>query len=428
MQKQIKDEYKTSRFLYIFEATFEYFISMLVGGAYLAKVTSAIGINDTLTGILTSFVSLGWGFQLVAIFLANKHPVKNWVTLLHGINHLAFALIYFVPFFKIHKTIKILLFITFLLVGYILGNIVRSPKINWFMSLVDDNKRGSFTANKEMVSLIGGMFFSFVMGLAIDHFEEIGNPNGAFILLAISVLVFMVLHSCTLIFSKEKPYEEKEKVSVTQNLKELITNKTIIKVILISVFWNVAHYVATPFYGTYQIKELGFSMTFVSVLSACYAIVRTLFSKPMGKYADKTSFAKMLNVCFTIVLVAFAINTFTVPSNGKVFYTIYYILYAIAMAGINSSAINLIFDYVDHDKRMSALALNSALSGCAGFITTLLVSPIVSYIQNNGNKFLGINVYAQQAMSALAVVLTALLLLYLNTVIKNITSKKDVQK
>ena len=36
-----KDEYKTSRFLYILEATFEYFISLLVTGAYLAKLTGS---------------------------------------------------------------------------------------------------------------------------------------------------------------------------------------------------------------------------------------------------------------------------------------------------------------------------------------------------------------------------------------------------
>ena len=34
-----KDIYKTSRFLYILEAAFEYFISLLVTGAYLAKIT-----------------------------------------------------------------------------------------------------------------------------------------------------------------------------------------------------------------------------------------------------------------------------------------------------------------------------------------------------------------------------------------------------
>ena len=92
-----KDIYKTSRILYIIEASLEYFISLLVTGAYLAKLTSSLGMKDSLTGILTSFVSLGCGFQIIAIALANKRPVKRWGTALHSVNQLAFALIYLVP-------------------------------------------------------------------------------------------------------------------------------------------------------------------------------------------------------------------------------------------------------------------------------------------------------------------------------------------
>ncbi|MBQ8283516.1 MAG: MFS transporter [Clostridia bacterium] len=418
-----KDVYKTSRFLYILEAAFEYFISILVGGAYLAKVSAEIGLSDGLTGILTSFVSLGCGFQIIAIFLANKTPVKRWVTLLHSLNQLFFALIYLVPFIQISKTGKTVLFILFLLAGHIINNVVNSPKLNWFMSLVDDRQRGRFTANKEILSLLGGMIFSFVVGAIIDHFETLGDVNNAFIFCGFGVLGLTILHTLTLLFSKEKPIEKKEKVSIKQQLKELLKDRDLFKVILISVFWNISHYVATPFYGSYQIGALGFSMSFVAILSALYAVFRSLFSRPMGKYADKYSFAKMLNICFIIMVVAFAINTFTVPANGKIFYTAYYILYAIGMAGINSGEMNLIYDCVDREKRVGALALKSTLSGFAGFFTTLLVSPLVDKIQANGNTFLGLNVYAQQVVSALAMILTLALLIYLNTVVRKVQRK-----
>ena len=76
---QGKDVYKRSRLLYIIEAALEYFISITVTGAYLATLTNSLGFSDSLTGILTSFVSLGCGFQIIAIFLANKRPVKRCV-------------------------------------------------------------------------------------------------------------------------------------------------------------------------------------------------------------------------------------------------------------------------------------------------------------------------------------------------------------
>lgn len=424
METQNRDEYALSRFLYILEAALEYFISLLVTGAYLAKITSAIGMSDTLTGILTSFVSLGFGFQIIAVFLANKRPVKRWVTLLHCLNQLAFALIYFIPLAPISHEMKNFLFVAFLLIGYILTNVVNSPKINWFMSLVEDKRRGAFTANKEMVSLIGGMIFSFSIGYVIDNLESAGNINGAFVVCGVSIFILMLLHSATLIFSKEKPVEANEVCSVKQLLKELLTDKNLFKVIFVSVLWSVVNYASTPFYGSYQIKELGFTMTFVSILSAAYAIVRTIFSRPMGKFADKYSFAKMLNICFSIALAGFIVNIFTVPANGKVLYTVYYMLYAVAMAGINSATINLIYDYVDKEKRTGALALKSTICGFAGFFTTLIVSPLVSYVQRNGNRLFGINIYAQQIVSVISAILLVVLLVYLNTTVKQLKLKE----
>jgi len=420
-----KDQYKTSRMLYLLEAALEYFILLMVTGAYLAKITSSMGMSDTVTGILASFLSLGCGFQLFAVFLANKRPVKRWVTILHLVNESFFALTYLVPFLKIPQGARITVFIVLLLIGHIINNIVNAPKTNWFMSLVDDHHRGRFTANKEMLSLIGGMVFNFAMGSIIDRFEVAGNLNGALFTCGITIFGLMMLHSATMIFSKEKPAEEKEKIPTDKMLSDLVRDKDLFKVIVVAVLWSVVNYSSTPFYGSYQVKELGFSMTFISVLSAIAAVVRTIFSRPMGKFADKYSFANMLNICFGIMLAGYIVNVFTVPENGKVLFLIYYILNAIAMAGINSSMTNLIYDYVVPERRVGALALKSTLAGVAGFVTTLAVSPLVSHIQNNGNNIFGINIYAQQGVSLIAAVLLLLLYVYLNLVVLRMKNNRE---
>ena len=132
----------------------------------------------------------------------------------------------------------------------------------------------------------------------------------------------------------------------------------------------------------------------------------------------------MLNICYIVEACAFAVQTFTVPANGKIFYTAYYLLYAVGMAGINSGEINLIYDFVDKENRVSALALKSTLAGFSGFLTTLAVSPLVQYIQANGNIFLGLPVYAQQVVSAIAFVCVIGILLYLNLVVRKIQDKR----
>lgn len=413
-----KDEYATSRFLYILEAAFEYFIAILCGGVYIAKLSTSLGVSDSLTGVLTAIVSLGGTFQIVAIFLSQKRRVKRLVTLLHTLNQLAFTLVYLTPFFPLSTTGKIVLFVIFLLLGNIVNSIVNSPKQTWYMSLVDDEKRGDFTATKEIVSLIGGMTFTFIIGLVIDNFEEAGNLNGAFIFCGIGIFVLTLLHTSTLLFSKEKPVLDNKKTPLSQSVKGIFKNKNLWKIIVVMCLWEISLYGIISFFGTYQIKELGFSMTFVSILSIVYSIMRALASKPLGRFADRRSFRTMLTVCYLIHAVSFLFAVFTVPSNGKIFFTIYYALHAIAMGGANSATINLVYDYVGKEERMGAFALSKSVAGLVGFLSTLGFSRLVEYIQNNGNTFLGIPVYAQQVLSVIGIIVLTFAIVYLNTAVK----------
>jgi len=100
------------------------------------------------------------------------------------------------------------------------------------------------------------------------------------------------------------------------------------------------------------------------------------------------------------------------PANGMITFTLYNVFHGIAMGGINSALTNIVFDYMPHEKRSDALAVSQALSGVAGFVTTLLISPMVSQIQANGNKLFGMPIYAQQAVTVISLVFTVVAILY----------------
>lgn len=113
----------------------------------------------------------------------------------------------------------------------------------------------------------------------------------------------MILDTCMMLFSKEKPMQS-EKIPVAQSLKRLGKNKAFLSVLAVSGLWNAALYATTPFYGTYQITELGFSMLFVSALSVMYSVVRALAERPLGRYADKHSFVDAMRICLAFFLAA----------------------------------------------------------------------------------------------------------------------------
>lgn len=414
---------KRSRLMYIFEAALEYFISILVAGSYLATLTKELGFSDSLTGILSSFISLGCLFQLLSLSI-RRTKVKRFVLISSIINQLLFMLLYLIPLTGFDKQVKIVLFVILIFSAFLFYNFAHPKKINWLMSLVEDKQRGNFTANKEIISIVSGMAFTFAMGAVVDHFSETGRIRTAFVLSAVVIFILMVLHSLTMIFAVEKEIPHSPPKKFKQLLSELLKNKSVIRVTIVFILHNISTYISTPFYSTYQIGELGLSLKFVSVIAMCGSISRISVSKFWGRYADKNSFAVMLEKCFFFSGLSQICVVFAFPSSyGKIMFGLYYLLHGIALGGINSALINLIFDYVPTEKRADSLAITQALSGLTGFLTTLSVSPLISLIQNNGNKIFGINIYAQQFVSVFGFLITVLAMLF----VRNVSRKKNVQ-
>ena len=410
---------KIGRVMYIFEALFEYLISLLVTGSYLATLTKEFNFSDSLTGILSSVVSLGCLFQIMSIsFRIPK--VKGFVIAMSIVNQLLFMLLYIIPLSGIGKQIKTVLFVLFIIMAYIIYNFAHPKKISWLMSLVDDKHRGGFTANKEIISLVCGMLFSFITGAVLDHFELLGKIKIAFFIAAVIIFVLLIMHTLTLIFTFEKPINKSKDNSINQSIKNILKNKNILKVTIVYIFYNIAYYVAAPFYGTYQINELGFNLKTVSLLVILGSVSRIVVSKFWGNFADKKSFALMIEKCFIVLAISYACMIAAVPSNGLIMVALYYVLNGIAMGGINNALINLIFDYSPYEIRSDALAISQAVAGMVGFLATICITPLVTHIQQSSNSIFGVSLFAQQAVSAIGLIFIIVAITYVRIVlIKN---------
>lgn len=401
--------------MYIIQADLEHLINLLVTGAFLATLTTQLGMSDSLTGIISSFSSLGCLFQMISVIF-RKGSVKKFVVFLSLSNQVLFIILYLIPLGSA-PYLKYL-FIAGLFFALFIYNVAHPKKIDWLMSMVDQSKRGVFTANKEIISLVTGIVFNLVMGAVMDYFKLRGETKIALILGAVTLFCLSILHVTTLFLTIDKRPSENEqtKFSLKENLSFFKEKKTL-KLVVIFIFYYVTNYSTHSFYGTYQIKELGFSLTTVSVITIVASIVRILVSRFWGSYADKNSFAKMLCMCLGVTVIAHLFAAFATPSNGLIMFSLYTVFYYIGQGGIGSGLINICFDYMPYSKRADFMAFAQALAGLSGFLTTLAISPLVTYIQNSGNKFLGISVYAQQITSIIAVLLGVASVVYIIYVI-----------
>ena len=404
MESETSQIYRRGRILYILEAALEYLISILVAGSFLATLTGSLGMSDSLTGILSSFISMGCLFQLGSVFLRPRR-VKPFVIGMSVLNQVLFLVLFLLPLPSWGAGIKTALFIGAFFVAYVIYNLVFPKKISWLMTSVAEDHRGRFTANKEIFSLITGMIFTYAMGAMIDFFRDRGEIRTAFILCAVTVFALTAGHTVTMLLFSVPAGDGEERVSLKQALSEMLRNRKLLRVTGVFVLYYIAAYLTTPFYGTYQIRELGFSLTFCSVLAIVSSGVRILASPLLGKLGDRRSFAFMLRICFVFYALALICAALATPESGKIFFTLYYVFFGVALGGISSSLLNLVFDCAPQPQRANALALCQSVSGTAGFLATLAASPVMAYVQGAGNRLFGLPVYAQQIFSAAGVLL-----------------------
>ncbi len=429
-EKKEKDGFEASRVFYWLECAFEYFISMLSSGAFLAKLTSEVGISDSVTAILTALTSLAGVFQLISIQLSRKLRAKAPVTAILFASQMLFAAMFMIPFLPIGKLGMTAIFFAVILLARILATIPSSLKVTWFMNLVPMKNRGMYTAINQIVSLASGAALSFVAGYMIDKFSAANDMQSAFIILSVTIFIFAVIHLALLLLSKEKPREAIENPpSLFGGIKELLHNKLYTRLVIVLLLEAIGNCVITPFLGTYQTKELGFSMTFISVITVVLSAAGMLANLFFGRISQSVRYRDLLKISYPIICVAYIINIFTAPQNGAALFIIYSIVLRIGSTATAVCQTNLVMEISPREQQVAAISLYSIISGLLSFFVTLAVSPFVDFMQSRGNQFLGMTVYAQQLLSALAAVFyLAGALVYFFIFIPAIDGKKPKKK
>ena len=397
--------------MYVIDAALEYFVSIITAGAYLAKLTSTLGIPDSLTGILSSFVSLGSAMSLFSVLVTRKKPIKRKTLLLQLICQAFFVLLFSTPLFGLKNDIATLIFCIFFLGGYALYNIIFTVKADWYLGLVDKSFRGRFTALAQNTALGTGMLFSLCMGYVIDYFDAKDNTSGFLVTATIVLAVIGILRVVTVIFSREKEYttEEVKESNFKEQCSSLLKNKQFIIVNVYFILNALVRHSATPFFGTYQIKELGFTMLYVSIIGIVHSVSRIIGTFIFGKIGDAKGLNTVLYATCIMNSLAMFLAIFIVPENGKWLYLVFDIIYAASIGSLSICQVNSLLEVAKPNERSAAIAIKYSVSGLVGFLTALVFSPLVDKIQKSGTQLFGIEGYAQQFMSAIAFALSLVL-------------------
>ncbi len=417
-------DYKRSRNCYRWECAFEYFITLLVTDAFLAKVLKSVGFSDAQVGVLSSIIALAFLFQLFSVFVVRKITNTKLVSILfHSLGQIFFMSLYLLPWMPfIPGEIKRPLAVVCLLAAYFGNYMVTSVIYKWGNSYVEPTKRGRFTASKEIISLLIGMVISFALGYIMDAFDAKGDDKGGFLFTALAILIFCLSDFIMLLMIKNDRKAKREAAEpappFSEVMRNTLGNKNFLSVMLLMILWECGRYFTIGFLGTYKTdpEGLNYTMAVVQAINIISFLGRALFSRPFGKYADKHSFAKCIELGLCVCAAAFLAGIFTTPKTAFLI-IVYTVLYNVALAGIEGNLINVTYSYVDSRYFAEASAIKNSIAGLLGFLSSLAGGKILSAVQANGNRVFGHTVYGQQILFGISFLLFVIALLYTHFVI-----------
>ena len=392
----------------------------MVADSLLAKLLTSIGFTDAETGVLSSFITLAFLFQIISIFVIRKITnTKRFAVLFHSLGQAMSVVMFLVPFMPFARPLGKAFTVACILVAYFGNYMVSNLIYKWGNSFVDPTKRARFSAGKEILSLLTGVVVSIAVGIAVDKFEMAGHSNGAFLFIAIAILAFFAgdLLMLLLIKNEVTPKDEKKDcASMREILQNTLGNKNFRSIAVLSVLWNCGRYVTLGFLGTYKIDELAYTMTVVQIIHIVSCLIRAAVSRPFGKFSDKRSFSKGIELGLVFAAAGFLAGVFATPST-RVFIIAHAVLYHVALAGVEGNLINVTYSYVDSRYFAEASAIKNCISGVFGFGASLIGGWILSFVQKNDNSLFGHTVYGQQVLFAISFLLMVAAMVYSRVVI-----------
>ena len=400
-------EYRRSRGAYKAQCTFEYFISILTADAFLAKLLTDIGVSDAATGVISSLISFSFLFQFVTLAFADRLTrVKKPIVVFDTASQLLFMSIYFVPFLPLSVKAKTALVTAVLLAAYFCLYVILSICYKWGNSFVEPGKRGRYSATKEMISLLSGVFFTLAVGFTVDKFEAAGNLHGAFLFLAGCMFAVCCCNfgSFCLIADRDQLTGGSKK-SFREILRHTLGSRPYRNTVILACLWDAARYMTLGFMGTFKTNDLNMSVGTVQVINTAASMGRFAVSRPFGRFSDKHTYAKGFRIALYVGAAGFAFNMFASPA-AKWCVVVFTALYHMSLAGTNQNNYNMTYCYTEEDYVIHGLAVNDGLRGITGFLSSLVGSRILSAVQKNGNRLFGFPLYGQQALSALSLLLT----------------------
>lgn len=351
----------------------------LTAGVLLVGYGLALGASNLVIGLLAAIPFLAQLAQVPTILLVERLRARRMISIISvSASRALLVPMAFLPFLD-SSEMALALLLPGIALSSALGAMAACSWNSWMHDLVPEHKLSSFFANRLFYATGFTLIVSLGAGIFIDWWDSFRPAMGAYAYTFLFLCGALAggLSTGYLIRVPEPAMAPAERtIHLGRMLAEPFGNQNFRQLIWFLGAWQFATNLAAPFFTVYLVSQLGFDMTFVTLMMVFSQMANMLTLRKWGQLADRYSNKAVLRVCAPLFL--FCIFAWIPVSLSETrTYTItllilLHILMGVALAGVTLASGNIGLKLAPRGRGTAYLAAGSIVNSLAAGIAPII--------------------------------------------------------
>ena len=373
------------------EVVFSTFADSLVGGVILTAFALHLGASSAGIGILAAVIFWNQLLQGPGALLVERLGRRKLIAVMGSlVMATAPLLMLALAFAEPTLTSRLALVATVVLYGGA-GAMAGCAWNAWIRDVVPDDRRGRFFGRRSALGTATSIAGGILAASLIDLYPE-GSLERSRIFAGLFIVAFIAeLISAAALARAPEPKMPATRTIHTRLLpmyRETLRVAKFRQWLAYVGSWQFAVNLAQPFFTLFFLRQLGFSMTFVIVLSLISQLANLLTLGRWGSYADRYKSKSILNVaapaylfCIVGMVGASQIDSSTLVA---IYLVALHILLGMASAGVNLASSNMLMKLSPAGDAQAYIATNGLVTALAAGFAPLLGGFLQDFFASRG--------------------------------------------
>ena len=291
--------------LLVVEAAFSGGATALTTGVILTAFALHLGASNVMVGVLASAPFLAQLLQLPAILLVERLRKRKRIAVLTSIVGRSMLVVMAgTAFFTGLTPLLIFLAAQVTLCG--LGAVGACAWNAWLRDLAPENRLGQVFARRTVWLTAINLALGLAAALALDNTGEQSRARDLVFAGMFAAGCIAGLISARIVAAMPEPLMPPpgDPVGLAELMRQPIRDGNFRRLLVFIAAWHFAVNLATPFFTVYIVRQLGFHVSFVMVLSVVSQIANILALRSWGALSDRFANKSVLAVCAPVYILS----------------------------------------------------------------------------------------------------------------------------